>query len=616
MAWAKPAGAWAQAVEEEEAEQGPILVPVVAKEKEFPSLGDAPDRAGFPSLGAAAAVKDSKKERRKKQTMSLADFVSTVDAPKPGTFVPSARVGGSALRRPLNDDDILRNLPTTSRGKVEGDEKPGDRLGGSFRDYGGDRAGGRYGDDDRRRGDGDDMGGSRADAADSWGMERKFVPGGASSDRGRGFGSGSGGGFGDRRDRSPRSERDESGPSRADTVDDWGAARQFVPSSGGGRPGSGSGDRFGERREYEEVRGPSRADTEPRWERSGLAPPPPTAFDERPPPREGDDRRGGFGGSWSGGARREGFRGGSPLRSGSSERADNWRRAEGAASPSAEGAPPPRVRLSLAVPEAASRGASRASVFGAARPREEVLAQVPRGPDAEARLAELAEKVAALQRRVEAGEGEEVLVDEASAAAKPADAGEEGAGAAGEGDSQASGADGGGAADAAKSGEAVVDGEASKEKDAIADAAAPAKGTTVAEALRAASAELQALRLRARAADPRSRSGSRAASARSGDASPLRAPEAARGGSADAKATWRHGEEASASGAARGRTQGRDGEAVWTGGHFRDRQRRAGEEDPAPRDGPPPPARGGGSWSSARASAGAQEHAPRAAGGW
>lgn len=45
---------------------------------------------------------------------------------------------------------------------------------------------GRYGDDDRRRGDGDDMGGSRADAADSWGMERKFVPGGASSDRGRG----------------------------------------------------------------------------------------------------------------------------------------------------------------------------------------------------------------------------------------------------------------------------------------------------------------------------------------------------------------------------------------------------------------------------------------------
>lgn len=122
---------------------GPILVPVVAKEKEFPSLGDAPDRAGFPSLGAAAAVKDSKKERRKKQTMSLADFVSTVDAPKPGTFVPSARVGGSALRRPLNDDDILRNLPTTSRGKVEGDEKPGDRLGGSFRDYGGDRAGGK-----------------------------------------------------------------------------------------------------------------------------------------------------------------------------------------------------------------------------------------------------------------------------------------------------------------------------------------------------------------------------------------------------------------------------------------------------------------------------------------
>ena len=48
---------------------------------------------------------------------------------------------------------------------------------------------------------------------------------------GRGFGSG---GFGSRREEGDREggDRDEdAGPSRADTADDWGASRQFVPSS-------------------------------------------------------------------------------------------------------------------------------------------------------------------------------------------------------------------------------------------------------------------------------------------------------------------------------------------------------------------------------------------------
>lgn len=155
------------------------------------------------------------------------------------------------------------------------------------------------------------MGPSRADMADNWGAERKFVPSGP-GDRGRGgLGGGSfrdgprEGGFRDRsrwagvgpgcrcsallcvqqvaaaaarrcrgpgrcclRLRSssglradpkpaaclPASSRDEfGGPSRADETDDWGKTKQFVPSSRGGfedrRGGFGGGfrDRDGSR---------------------------------------------------------------------------------------------------------------------------------------------------------------------------------------------------------------------------------------------------------------------------------------------------------------------------------------------------------------------------------
>lgn len=51
------------------------------------------------------------------------------------------------------------------------------------------------------------------------------------------------GGFGDR-DRDDRSQASDDGPSRADTVDDWGATRKFTPSTASDR-GGGYSDRGG-----------------------------------------------------------------------------------------------------------------------------------------------------------------------------------------------------------------------------------------------------------------------------------------------------------------------------------------------------------------------------------
>lgn len=84
---------------------GAIQAPVI-KETEFPSLGEA------------AAVKETKKEKKKKQTMSLGEFV------KSGP-------GGTS------NAPILMNLPTAPRARQDGEvpeEKP---LGGGFKGYGG-----------------------------------------------------------------------------------------------------------------------------------------------------------------------------------------------------------------------------------------------------------------------------------------------------------------------------------------------------------------------------------------------------------------------------------------------------------------------------------------------
>jgi hypothetical protein len=77
----------------------------------------------FPSLGMAAAVKETKKDKKKK-TMSLADFNS---AP-----FGAGRIGRRAVP---DDNSILLSLPTAPRQREEGDE-PDDRPTGGFRTYG------------------------------------------------------------------------------------------------------------------------------------------------------------------------------------------------------------------------------------------------------------------------------------------------------------------------------------------------------------------------------------------------------------------------------------------------------------------------------------------------
>eukprot|EP00887_Chlorella_sp_A99_P002638 scaffold6.g2638.t1 len=364
-AWGKPTGAWAAAVEDEEKEHGPIAPPTAA----------APED-DFPTLGVAATVKETKKDKKKKQTMSLGDFM---------------RGGGASAGGRAADVDVLQ-LPTAPRQRAEGEERPERGLGGAFGGYGG-REGGRprYGDrerDDEERGprrEREDMGPSRADMASDWGAERKFTP--SEPGGGRGFGGGGfgGGGFRDReggsfRDRDGSRDRRgyEEGPSRADTAGDWGANKAFVPSSSGRgyedrgrggfddrdrRPGfrEGSRDREGGYRE------PSRADVEDRWaHRGGDAKP--TGFDDRPR-REFDDERGpprhGFGDRWGEPRSRDGSQ-------------DRW--ARGGPPPGEDSPPRERPRLNLAprtataaAPPAPAVGANRSSVFGAARPREEVL---------------------------------------------------------------------------------------------------------------------------------------------------------------------------------------------------------------------------------------------------
>ncbi len=65
-------------------------------------------------------VKETKKDKKKKQTMSLTEFM---------------KGGVGASRR--NDDQILMNLPTAPRGRAPGEAPPERGMGGGFRDYGG-----------------------------------------------------------------------------------------------------------------------------------------------------------------------------------------------------------------------------------------------------------------------------------------------------------------------------------------------------------------------------------------------------------------------------------------------------------------------------------------------
>ncbi|CAD7701444.1 unnamed protein product [Ostreobium quekettii] len=318
---------WSEQVEEEEAQNGGDLVPPEAVPL---------DEEAFPSLGDAAKVKTPKKKKGG-QKMTLGEFVGKSGAPS------RRRIGPM-----MSDQEIAMNLPTGPRERGPGEEDGGWGQGGRSGFGGGYRSGG-FGDrEDRGR---DDMGPSRADEADNWGSQKQFVPSsGGYGSRPGGYG---GGGFSsyDRPRSSAGSRYDDAPMARASDSDNWSRDNRFEPSrdSQRGRSGFGGG------------------------------------FYEPPPPRRGygfrdrDDR----------GMRGGGFGDRDPMRT----EGGSWTRAR-SYTPNSEGpgedggGERPRLNLAprkkpLAGPgsdggaEGGGRDAStpskRSSIFGDARPREEVL---------------------------------------------------------------------------------------------------------------------------------------------------------------------------------------------------------------------------------------------------
>ncbi|KAK9794017.1 hypothetical protein WJX73_002603 [Symbiochloris irregularis] len=261
-----------QDVEEEEASGGILGPPPVAPSA---ALGGAD---AFPSLGEAGKV--SKKDKRKKgQSVSLAEFQSGSSAARGSAFVPSA-----ARYTPSSRDVDVQSLPTGPRERSAEEADRSGGLGGAFSRGGYGR--GRDDDDEfNSRAPREDDGPSRADMADDWGKDRKFVAGG-SSDRGSGFSSrgfepsrAEGEGTWGRSRASSRDDQEDSrpasrgfedrgdyaGPSKADTEDRWGSTRSFVPSAAPPR-GEANGDRWGSRRSSSPLppAGPSDTTNRPR----------------------------------------------------------------------------------------------------------------------------------------------------------------------------------------------------------------------------------------------------------------------------------------------------------------------------------------------------------------
>lgn len=212
MSTTKPAwggvGAWALDAERAEAEERDQIpttttTPTPDSSQNFPSLREAVSTGG--------------KSKKKKQTFSLAEFNT------------------SASNKGPSHEELLR-LPTGPRER-SADELDRSRLGGGFRNYGGD--GGfrrRDGDDESRRGQSrapefDQP--SRADEVDNWARDKKsFTPSISDSGRRDRYGSlGSGGGGGD------------GGSSRADETDDWSRSKKPISSSTSRYSGFGSGFR-------------------------------------------------------------------------------------------------------------------------------------------------------------------------------------------------------------------------------------------------------------------------------------------------------------------------------------------------------------------------------------
>jgi len=317
----------------------------------FPALGGDAEDGAFPTLGAAVKVAPGKKIKGVK--LSLAEFASS--GPSQGSsYAPPGRTGGAQGYGRGSNDVVLPSGPRLDRPEGEDDGRRG--LGGGFNEYGGDRYGDRGGGDrygDRGGGDRHGDRGSGDRYGDRGGGDRY-------GDRG---GRGGGGRY-DRDDRrgeydGERVEREEQGPSRADTSSNWGSDRRAPPQDDRygdrGDRGSRGGDRYEERRggfEFterppREDLGPSRADEADNWNKDKRPVERDSRYEERPvrEVREERDR------DWG------------SLRS--RTRAESPPRAEDDAP---RGGERPKLQLKPRSESTVSTGGASSSLFGGAKP--------------------------------------------------------------------------------------------------------------------------------------------------------------------------------------------------------------------------------------------------------
>ncbi|KAL0798704.1 hypothetical protein Bca101_053879 [Brassica carinata] len=233
--WAKP-GAWALEAEEHDAE----LQQQQQQQSSLLSNQTVPS-SDFPSLATAATTKTKKK---KGQTLSLAEFSTykaPAAAPQTERLTQAELVSLPTGPRERTAEELERSRGFRSYGPREDSSS---RWGSSRASEDGERRGG--GGFGRDRESGRDSGPSRADETDDWGAGKKAFGGNGFERRDRGPG---GDGF-ERRDRGPGGGFFES-QSKADEADSWVSSKpRFVPTNAGGGAG---GDRFEKRGSFESL---------------------------------------------------------------------------------------------------------------------------------------------------------------------------------------------------------------------------------------------------------------------------------------------------------------------------------------------------------------------------
>ncbi|PIA51637.1 hypothetical protein AQUCO_01100476v1 [Aquilegia coerulea] len=322
------AGAWAADVERADAE-----------ETERRAANPIVESQSFPSLKESLGAKP-KKKNNKGTTLSLSEFTTGKYI---GAGAVSKRDHSSSESKGLTHDEMIR-LPTGPRERSAEEMEVG-RLGGGFKNYGGGSSGGG--------------GMGRSSGSDgSWG----------GGDRRK-----SNGGFdNDRRERAPPRVSDSDLPSRADEVDNWAVGKKSLPRFDSGRDNryGGSNDN-GRQDKYSSLGGGSRADEVDNW---GAGKKPVST-------RSSTSSFGsGFRDPLATEADRWTRTGPLPSREGDRERPRlNLDPPRGNGSLN-EGGDPERPRLVLNPPSgngSLNEGvkSTRPSPFGAARPREDVLAE-------------------------------------------------------------------------------------------------------------------------------------------------------------------------------------------------------------------------------------------------